>query len=295
LIVDANIRDGLDRYIERTADHFGPTELEADTGAVVGREDARTTLRDTPALMLEIWPTAPPGNRCNVQGRLFYSTERIFNVYTRDDDNVLRLDDEEGLMRMVTELQEELAKRGVADDQVMIEFILPREMLSEAVEQWPNDADEPMGTYAPVVVRSRERFLEPKGTPRVKALPSTLWRFAKKDWKDIRGHLRAGACIAFEFVPDVLAQPREHDLNYLLNVGTAFALWPRRAQGLPDLAFAEGQSVEELPNIIRNMRYKLWSQEKEADPRYHLTLLWDDPSRRLPGPDSDDEFLQAPL
>jgi hypothetical protein len=102
-------------------------------------------------------------------------------------------------------------------------------------------------------------------------------------------------------VPDLLAPPRQNAVLYLLHHGTPVALWPRREAGLAELVqqlqtFAAGNPLKDLPDIICHMRYKLWADNQEQDPGYNLTLLWDDPTRRLPeGPQNDDEFFQAPV
>lgn len=306
LVGDTEDRNRLEQAIKQIARYFGIVDSQPIP------EPASTKTEEVPALMLEIWLNASSGKRCNVRGRLFYSSERIFNVYVREKESALNLDCEEDLTGLVTDLREILGARGVNEDKVLVEFILPRELLSQAVDQWTDEFKEPLGACLPVVVRSLERLREParqRGWQqcwnhllacRERALLHSLWWLEEGGWRQIRGKLKEGMCIAFGFVPDVLAPRPQNVMLYLLNAGAPVALWTRQKDGLVEFAqqfqtFSASQPLKDLPNVIRDMRYQLWADRQENTSCYHLTLLWDDPTRRLPDkPQRDDEFLQAP-
>ena len=306
-ITDADARNSLKQCIKQTAGYFGITDIHPMP------KPAPVQIDESLALMLEIWPSASPGNRCNVQGRLFYASDRIFNICVREKETVLNLNDDEDRTNLVEELREQLRRHGVKEKEVIVEFILPRELLFQAVEQWTNEAEEPLGRLSPVVVRPMQRLREPALqmgwqdcwdyllNSQNKTLLHSLWPFDRSQWRQVRGKLEEGKCIALRFVPDVLAPLRQHDLHYLLSIGTPVALWPRQEDGLADFvqelqAFLANKPLKDLPEIIRAMRQELWENEKENTSCYHLTLLWDDPNRRLPDkPENDEEFLQAPV
>jgi hypothetical protein len=134
-------------------------------------------------------------------------------------------------------------------------------------------------------------------------LSPNLWWFERQHWRKVRGKLAEGCCIVCGFVPNLLADREQHDLHYLLfDTETSIVLWPRRSADCPvdfceatlQAALASGL-LGELPTIIHKMRQKLFEDEQENMACYHLTLLWDDPNRRLPKPVKDDEFYQAPV
>jgi hypothetical protein len=155
MIGDAETRQALEDCCQTIAETFGVSHI----GSLL--ESATAGTQTSPALMLEIWPKAPPGNLCNVQGRLFYSPDRIFTICVREKENALNLDDEDDLIKLVQDLRGRLSERGVDVKQVIVEFILSRDLLSKPVDQWPDAFDVPLGTYLPVVVRPRERLQDP--------------------------------------------------------------------------------------------------------------------------------------
>jgi hypothetical protein len=183
--------------------------------------------------------------------------------------------------------------------------------LSQSVEQWTDEFDDPLGTVFPVVVRPRERLRDRKlqlGWQNCwdtllsnweKTFPDSLWWFERSQRRQIRGKLQEGVCIALRFVPDLHAPLQQNAVLYLLHNGVSVALWPRQDEGLTDFAdglqaFLQHKPLKDLPQIIRALRYQLWAEQKESAPCYHLTLLWDDPRRHIPLPVEDDEFLQPP-
>ncbi|MCB0121872.1 MAG: trypsin-like peptidase domain-containing protein [Caldilineaceae bacterium] len=307
---DQETRDKLDHYIELVATHFGINDLSALTLPQLEETP------DSPALMLEIWPTSSQGNQYNLHGKVYFSTERVFIACVREDETALNVEDDSDVTDLMVEIKEKLESFGVNENNVVIEFILPLGQLSWPVEQWKNDLDEPIGIISTVVVRSRERYRNQSFITRWQhgwktlcrsydnALEQRLSFLAEDDWRQVRSQLQAGNGIALRFVPDLDApiRPSEKNIvNYMLNVGVPVALWPRDREGLDGFIAQLNNApisqlpLKELPSITRDVRRQLWEQKEENSPGYHLTLLWDDPTRCLADkPKHDDEFYQAP-
>lgn len=303
---DVAARNRLEQAIQWIASRFGGVATQ------ILPEPTPAMSQNAAALMLEIWPTA--GNRCNVHGRLFYSAERIRSVYVREkndkEDTRLNLDDENDLTGLVEDLRKLLVDYSVDEDNVIVEFFLPQELLSRAVEQWIDEFDDPLGTCLPVVVRPRHCLRERARQMGLqhcwnhlqaqweKPFPEGFWWFTgfeETQRRQVRGKLQEGVCIVLGFVPDVAAPSRQNAVLYLLHVGTPIALWTRREDNLADFdqelrALLQNKPLKNLPGIIRDMRHKLWKDKKESVPCYHLTLLWDDPGRCL-----DKPVYQAPV
>jgi len=186
------------------------------------------------------------------------------------------------------------------------------ELLSLAVEQWKDELGEPLGINYPVVVRPRERMSKSGlrkdwqyrwnrslAKRKVTFVPSR-WSLGEEQQRQLSVAARSGACIALSFPPNLRAPPNQNDVGYLLHVGTVIALWPRRRDGLADFTrqlkkFLADKPLKDLPITIRDMRYELWEQGLENAACYHLTLLWDDPTRLIPSElQNGDHFLVAP-
>lgn len=314
-VSDATARNCLEQCIGEVASHF-----KADSKKTP--KTATTRSEDNSALMLEIWPNTYPGKRCNVQGWLFDASKGIAPVYppveTENPEAPLDLSNPVERTGLVENLRRIIEESGLIETEVILEFILPWELLSQAVEHWTDKAGEPIGTYSPVVVRPRERLLR-KPTPlhlnRWNTLLTSgdstllrrLWPFEKSQWLQVRDKLEEGCCIALRFVPDLIAPVEQHDVQYLLSVGTPVVLWPRQKEIDFKLEFqevADSRSPQDplgiidLPKIVCKRRRQLCVEEKQADHCYHFTLLWDDPTRRPPpppNPERDDEYYQAPV
>jgi hypothetical protein len=303
---DAYVRNCLDRHIDQLRRYFGIG------GSPIALTSASVSLSERPGLMLDIRRSASAGNRCNVQGWLFYAPERTESVCVREGDNALNLDDPADLENLVTELKDIISEREVDEAKVTVELFLPTELQCQTVEQWKDEFGDPLGIRFPVVVRSRERLHNSKrhlGWRKnwdtlhkhwERPLPSCLWPYEESLRRQVLCKLKEGVCIVLSFVPDLRAPIPQNAMLYLIYNGTSVALWPRRNDCLEGLTqqlcehFAD-KPLSALPEAIRAMRQALWVAERENTPCYHLALLWDDPNRLPPAkPNKDDEFLQAP-
>ncbi len=188
---------------------------------------------------------------------------------------------------------------------VMIEFFLPRQLLSCDVDQWikQNELGIKWGEDHPVVVRSLERAKEPKeqGHWRKKWRRfSELARVAnhqrmihvchKKKYapKELYRDLMLSdekVCLTLTFTPT--DYPDDERLLYeILFAGIPVALWPRSIEGV--LGSSDKIRIEieniildkdllELPRLIQEQR--LLAIDNSTHLGNYLTLLWDDPNR----------------
>jgi len=291
-VTDKAMHARLDQLINQIAHHFGITPEAM-------RESKPVKTSTSPVLMLQIWPVAPSGNRYNIQAQLFYSAEINFNVYVREENNAVNVDNKEEQTKVMEDLRKEFRKRLISERQIIVELILSYDLLSHPVEWWENEAEEPLGVLSPVVVRSRERLLnavlqdqqncwKALLNPPDKVLLQNCWGYEKDSWREARDKLEQGFCIVFRFVPDLRQDRKLHDLYYLVDIGMPVAIWPRRNFPIKLEQYLTDKLLADLPELVRILRDQLCKEsekekkKKEDHPCYHLTLLWDDPDRRLP-------------
>lgn len=304
LVEHAETRVDLDTCLKQIRSDLGASEHALRTIPVSAK------VVETPSLMLEIWPSASTGKRCNVQGWFVYSAERYFSVDVGGELLSLSSDHEEDRSNLIENLRRVLGARDVDLSRVTVEFVLPKAMLSEPLEQWSGEIEKPIGTYLPVVLRSRERLTDAREGAGWKMawdrlavrwdqpIAQALCGLEKSQRRHIERRLQQGMVLALCDVPDL--QDRRNAVYELLYHGAAIALWPRQVDSLDALiqelnALTSNQQLKNLPQAMRDMRLKLWEEKQEHLPCYHYALLWDDPTRRMPDkPKGDDDFLQAP-
>ncbi len=294
----------LERAIKEIAEHFEVERPTPRDGHCPDEERAQS------ALLVEIWPTGSGTKSCNVHARLFRKMEPD-SVHVQEGDEALRLGDPGHLKELVQTLRGILVTRGIRVEESLVEFALPMEFLSLDVDQWADRVGDPWGTYLPLVIRSWERLRQPDlqlGWPDnwikfsdnfKKKLPEPLWWMSESTRRRLRGKVEEGNCIALDYVPDTTVGDSDNTLLSLVSTGAPVVLWPRREEGLCDLKdqledFLRDKPVGELPRILRDLRLQLWENNREESLCYHLTLLWDDPARRLPLTRDEDDYYQAP-
>ncbi len=279
---------------------------------IQGQQSAST---ESPALLVEIWSTAPPGNRCNVQARLFQGGGLGCNVYVREGERSLLIDDLEQVAEFVDHLRGVIADRHIDKKRVVVEFALPLALLSHHVDQWADPSGRHLGTYVPVVVRSLDRlrnngwrldwFDHWDALRSGFELPLDEVNLKKrlhwpKDWDEMLDELKTGVCVVLDEVPDPLAERHNNILYQLAYNGAPLVLWARRKEGIADFK-AElekhllNKTLGQLPSILRGIREQLWKEKRKDAIGYHLSLLWDDPGHGLPLRQDDDDFLLAPI
>jgi hypothetical protein len=200
---------------------------------------------------------------------------------------------------------------------LVVEFLLPRELLCYPVDQWPVVADERIGMQVKVgekfqvVVREVDRFQNREAR-----------HYWQKKWEHSQAFQSCPGCRAIHWVADTSALDRrqfylellhaEHrtcvGLPYLppdataqqdpllvsLSAGVPVALWLRRRfddlaplQRDIDAELAQA-GLTHLPNFVLRQRAEAGSQDDHVGS--HLALLWDDPDRLPPVP----QALSAP-
>jgi hypothetical protein len=301
-------REMLEGVIKTVAAYFAvPIPSPGGPGRLAIRE------QKLPVLLVEIWPIGSVGGRWHVQAHLCGSDAEVHKVYVREGDTAMRIDDREELAEFVDDVRGLIAQTGVDEDWVTVEFAVPLDLLSRNMDRWGDTGNDPLGVYQPVVVRSRERLREPRyqrgwstnwnalqGHVHEK-MSRRLWWFEEKAKRQVPGKVKEGFCVAFGDPPDITGDSRKNSLMYMISRGASVVLWPRHGDNVVNLQdelkdHLKGSTLGELPRTLRDLRHSLWEANQESSPCYHISLLWDDPTRRLPEqPKHDDEFYQAPI
>jgi len=189
---------------------------------------------------------------------------------------------------------------------VGIEFLLPTELLHQAVEWWETELEAPTPTPLcldyPVVVRSLDRM---RAVYRHRVW-ANRWRAM---WRHSPGHRpywgRIGVTHADlgqwnarlrddeNITTVVLSASPKHEagreeLQSALNAGVPVILWDRRTPVEPDTARLIGRVARgdptQLPHRIRALRTEAATALPDEQRRHlgwHLALLWDDPNRTV--------------
>ena len=281
--------------------------LPSDAGQSMDRAESN----DATALLVEIWPVAASApNRYNAQVRWFQGqTARCTDVLERD--SALRLDENETVVEFVKKLRQTIGAYRASNDRLIVEFALPKTHISLPVEHWPDESGDPLGIGWPVVVRSRERLRDSdwrvdwEGNWNALAnrfqeiFPDPLWWCATEDQRKAASRSREGVCIALAQVPETSVEIKTNLPAYLAYKGAPAVLWVRRKECVEGFretleGHLSGQSLGELPKLLRNIRRSLWEDGCEDSACFHLTLMWDDPTRCLEAPTQSDDFFQAP-
>jgi hypothetical protein len=194
--------------------------------------------------------------------------------------------------------------RGVPNDKLTFEFVLPRKLFDSGVDRWAiGVAHLAIGELHRVVVRSYERIYE---------MPDRGWRAKWNVWRtgsqrcvhlyDPAQHQVDKAFLMQLASRDVVALASvapfsagaDDPLTEGIKIGVPVAVWPRlassgaRAESEHLVAFVKDPAAD-----VRDVLLELRKQANgDSDARRHMTLLWDDPDR-LP-PDVDD-FEDIPI
>lgn len=187
-------------------------------------------------------------------------------------------------------------------DPVLVEMLLPTDLIDEAVEWWHTELEEPAPTPLcvdyPVVVRSLDRmragYRHRVWASRWKA----LWRHPpghRPYWGRVGGDTDLhGWNARLRDDPDLTTvvlsgSPRERvgrdELRAALNAGIPVILWDRRAPAEPVPAdviagLLQGDPAD-LPNRVRALRREAAVTSGTTHTGRHLALLWDDPTRTV--------------
>jgi len=213
-----------------------------------------------------------------------------------------------------------LASRVQAGADLVVEFMLPRELMCSAVDLWEVGGElvppTPIGIDHAVVIKWRDRFRNQKaaqpGFWREKAerVRKRLEQGLEPDflWVDRATHeprllrtevVNRGDCVGFLFVPPELPRDLRSDLMIAaLTAGTPYLFWSRSVpedwhelrERLQDLA--REQVWVNLPKLIKNQRVATFERRGDAlgSSFDSLSLLWD-----LPEHTPNTQQLAAPI
>lgn len=190
---------------------------------------------------------------------------------------------------------------------IVIEFILPWELLNADVDWWRMETDSPrpivLAMDYPVVVRSLERHRTPRWHrtwqrrwQQLQIHPAgSLVRWSRPNGDDYLNRLETElkaddrvVCLVLSEPPARLGERGQQEVFAALRAGLPVIIWHRNNCGAPafrravsDLV-AEG-GLAELPARARRLRQRALQLDPALRTDHvgrHLTVLWDDPERR---------------
>ncbi|MFW6689452.1 effector-associated domain 2-containing protein [Streptomyces sp. MAR4 CNX-425] len=219
--------------------------------------------------------------------------------------NVRRNDLEVEVERLVEQAE---ARWADLRQPVVIEFILPWELLREPVEWWNKESDArqptPLVMYYTVVLRSLDRLRKPWYRPW-----NNRWRQLRDTPAESRSHWsRPGqsafhlerelqeddqiVCLVLNEVPGSDSETAQDEFTAALRAGIPAMLWQR---GASDPAFREAAAdilqerslagLLERTRVWRRQALSLGRENWDGHVGRHLAVLLDDPER-IPGPSS---------
>jgi len=221
----------------------------------------------------------------------------------RGEDHLVSLTDAPGF---VADLVQE-AERDWAyphDDSLVLEFVLPAQLINIDVDQWACDPGEqfpaPIGTEYEVVVRSHDRLRERawhRAWRRRWNVLTDVGRDSVTHWvpvdrpSDLR-RLRAELAAQDEVVCCVLScppdrEPGQAELRVALQAGLPVVVWRRDGRsGAPlrdPIRELIGRSgILSLPQEVKRFRTEAnLEEDSSAEAGWKVTLLWDDPGHLL--------------
>ncbi|HEY0805092.1 MAG TPA: hypothetical protein VGD84_08515 [Pseudonocardiaceae bacterium] len=225
--------------------------------------------------------------------------------------------DLDGVRRAVAHLMESLeAEWASYQPNIFVEFVLPEELLNLDVDQWAWDTDprmpEPIGCHFPVVIRSLERMTKQKWHRpwylRWRELQDQLANHGAiapgSDYWSTAGNTLRTIMSAFEQQPKLVAlvpsAPPNGKTSGADEVAVGFRkgvpvmVWHRencRSQAFVSavLEMLHGDDPHDVLERVRLVRLNGFAAGTDV-PHVgtHITLLWDDPGRKVtpeqPGP-----------
>lgn len=271
-------------------------------------------------LMIQVQPTASDAGKYAAKAWLYRGGSAV--CLAAGEDRHPRAE----LPAVLDRLRDLAASHAVDLRDMWVEFLLPRELIAEAVDQWEVTLDFGIGQTAvgaehPVVVRAVERYARPQpaqelrrrgeGLRRAESHPARLiqdWpppepapgfalRIAKADAGGVALYTRlrdahAVLCAVLDEPPPEPPRVSKSDvLNTLLAVGVPVVAWSRGCSAEEFVRLLGECPLGKLPDRVRQFRQAAVGADAHH-PGRHLTLLWDDPAR-LP-PDFDPQHRLRP-
>lgn len=206
------------------------------------------------------------------------------------------------LNNLVNELSGDLERSG---SELTIELIVPLKLINQGADRWDcamgMGLTSPFGFHYEVIVRPWERVYG-RDRAKLQARLAAKWNRvydtdASVTWVCTREDAQAGiaarlhndgpVCVALRFVPHLdNASGISLHLRDLVATGTPVAAWPREPSCNEDrLAECMRKLVEgprQWHRTVKNLRREAHHGGDPGHPGQHLTVLWDDPNKRLP-------------
>ncbi|MGY0234395.1 VMAP-C domain-containing protein [Longispora urticae] len=274
-----------------------------DVGAAVAARLDRSGVLDAASVMVCLRPAGNDHTRYQIRVWRFVAVDDVTEV--PGPGAALTAEDAWAWLR--AHLPAQLAILAGRAENVMVELILPVELMDTAAEDWrvwPKAAWARLGTRHPVLLRDLERFEEPHhpGWQRrwrrllQEGLDQALALVACDDARD---HEQMDAWIEQGLLALVLpgpvgSAPARTAMEAGLFAGIPLILWRRTACGPDACTVAEfhaaltaglaGHGVVDVPERVRALRNA--AAAAPGDARHHgadLAVLWDDPGRRPGG------------
>jgi len=284
------------------------------------REQDPDRASEPAVLAVQLTPSGPNHERYSFAASLFAGDEFVEQIHVSDQPEAM----DELNKVFVAALNKALVRAGTTE--IVLEFILPRNLMCYPIEQKWRTSEEPhtsLDVLFVLVIRDLYRHKTPAA-----AVPwKRKWeQFTKngQSFDDLEplwvtcsdDQVSAGAGY-YQMINDDrwawlgLTFPPRPDLHKfmigeVLDAGVPIAVWPHscqhsigaeaREKGEGEVfqrkltAQLEGRSLKELPGIVRNLRR---DQQAKGVPQGGVTLLWDDPGRCIAPEDFGLDVPQA--
>jgi hypothetical protein len=297
------VRSELHGWVTQTIEKL---HLEFDPVAYRAKK-AQITLVDDERLhfVIELIPTGisrkmPTGFKVKAyyvpggQSTALHKLELIRTEYSR-----FQLEKE-----LIPDLKKLLTAQTAVDEiflaDMVVEFVLPANLLNYPVENILATKDTPLGDKHPVVVRSRERLTEEHAAAR--PYWKDHWQKLQKSKTSCGANLfwlpkdepdafrqvigkKTALGVGLKFTPNFTAKPKQSDcLVPVYGNGTPVVVWLREQADqfdLEDLLSAElnCKHWRELPDLVKELRLERFNNGFGS----HLVLIWDNPQHTPPG------------
>lgn len=263
-------------------------------------------LKELPALLIQVRPPLTASSKEHLLTARLFGKEKPFILFR---DTALHLTNPEIQAEFIEALREKLTSTGFGSGQIMVEFLVPRYLLNEAIDEWVNEYDESLGTFFPVVMRPYERHQDKKlqndWEPNWEKIQQNAGHPVGQSqfWldtpchKSLRSKLIDKPCAGLKFIPRTEQEQAKDFLFHLQRLGTPVAFWsrhckdPREFQACMDM-FLNSVNLGDLPQAVYKLRQQSCQSDETQDSKCHLTLLWDNYNRRMPDkPTQDKDFF----
>lgn len=306
---DEDSRNKLEIWLEKLNMGVGDSiSFQSDSSTMTTLDSRTETKKQENHLLLTIDPKGLEKSQSGfyyVEAYLWREENNVVTVHK--SEHPLPFGDLEGT---VDEIIQKLANDPDENKEIgQIEFFLPIGLLSSKVDQFRRstifkELKPKLGCRYRIIVRSLERMQEPELNRNLKGrwqafeanhrfIPDSTSKFPilqdrKFKEEEMGANLKEHTWVGLSFTPK-----DERTLAELLFSGIPVALWPRpdgidgscseKIRQLICRTDDTPEKLKSLPSIVQE--YRVEGTQRENDENHlgnHLTLLWDNPNRRLP-------------